>query len=301
MSNVPTVVGLGEILWDLLPSGRQLGGAPANFAYWSHILGNRAVVASRVGNDDLAHEIRKRLAKFGISDEFIQLDSLHPTGTVRVQIDSFGQPKFEIIEPVAWDFLEWTDSWQVLAGSAAAVCFGSLAQRSPESQNTIRNFLNATSSSALRILDVNLRQDFYSADIIRDSLERANIVKMNHDEVPVVKKLLSIAADTDSSFCCSLIQRFQLKVACITHGAGGSLLCDGNVCHEHNGFEVTVRDTVGAGDAFTAALVHGLLQGRPLAELNESANRLGAWVASQPGGMPPVPASGLENALAALT
>src|SRR5579884_3587756 len=130
MVPAPIIVGLGEILWDLLPTGRQLGGAPANFAYCCHLLGNRAVVASRVGNDQLGQDIREQLATAELADEFLQSDPLQPTGTVRVQLDAAGQPKFEITHPVAWDFLEWTDEWKALARSADAVCFGTLAQRS---------------------------------------------------------------------------------------------------------------------------------------------------------------------------
>ncbi|HKW16768.1 MAG TPA: carbohydrate kinase [Terriglobales bacterium] len=292
-----TVVGLGEILWDMLPSGRQIGGAPANFAYCSHLLGEKAVVASRVGEDLLGQEIRDRLTKAGISDHFLQADDLHPTGTVQVQLDDAGQPKFEITRDVAWDFLEWTDEWQRLAREADAVCFGSLAQRSAHSRNTIRKFLDSTLPNTLRIFDVNLRQTFYSAEIVSESLQRANVVKLNHEEVPKVRDLLALSDATDLSLCKSLIKRFDLKVVCVTRGAQGSLLCDRITAHEQPGFPVKVKDTVGAGDAFTAALVDGLLQEHSLAHINESANRLGAWVASQPGGMPKPPVDGIAKLL----
>jgi fructokinase len=297
MTNPPTVVGLGEILWDLLPSGRQLGGAPANFAYCSHLWGDRAIVASRVGRDQPGEDIRESLAKAGISDRFLQSDSSHPTGTVRVQLDPAGQPKFEITEPAAWDFLEWTEDWQMLAKSADAVCFGSLAQRSAKSRSTILDFLAATRTDALRVFDVNLRQRFYSAEIICESLERANAVKLNHEEVPRVRELLAMHEGTDVSFCRGLMERFDLGLICITRGANGSLLCDKHNTHEHPGFRVRVKDTIGAGDAFTSALVHEYLHGRPLAEMNEGANRMGAWVASHSGAMPQTPATGIQQAL----
>jgi len=187
MDHLPTVVGLGEILWDLLPSGRQLGGAPANFAYCSHLLGERAVVASCIGADDLGTQVRESLLGKGLTDQFLQTDPSHATGTVNVHLNADGQPRFEITEPVAWDFLEWTPTWQALAESADAVCFGSLAQRSQQSGRTILQFVDATRREALRIFDVNLRQAYYSADIIRESAARANVVKLNDEELPRVR------------------------------------------------------------------------------------------------------------------
>ena len=297
MDHLPTVVGLGEILWDLLPSGRQLGGAPANFAYCSHLLGNRAVVASRVGSDVLGREVRDLLLHSGLTDQFLQTDPDHPTGTVHVQLDSAGQPKFEIAESAAWDFLDWSDIWQALAQSADAVCFGSLAQRSDISRRTILNFLDATRPESLRVFDVNLRQLFYSAEIIHDSMKRANVVKLNHEELPRVEELLAIASRDNLAFCRELLQKFELQLVCVTRGASGSLLCDRNCSDEHSGFRVQIKDTVGAGDAFTAALVHGLLRQSPLVEINELANRMGAWVASCSGAMPPLPQVGLTQTL----
>jgi fructokinase len=297
---MPTVVGLGEVLWDLLPSGRQLGGAPANFAYCSHLLGDRAVVASRIGEDELGKAVRESLLSRGVTDQFLQIDPEQPTGTVKVEIDSSGQPKFAIVHPVAWDCLEWNDTWQALARLADAVCFGSLAQRSPKSRHTILDFVDATRSEALRIFDVNLRQAFYSFEIISESIERANVVKLNHEEVPRVRELLGIKAFDALSFCKEVVEKFRLQLICITRGSNGSLLCDQTSAHEHPGFHIQVKDTIGAGDAFTAALVHEHLRGKTLAEMNDSANRLGAWVASNSGAMPSGPAGGLEAALAHL-
>jgi fructokinase len=254
--NPPTVVGLGEILWDLLPSGRQLGGAPANFAYGSHLLGDRGIVASRIGRDQLGEDTRESLEKAGICGQFLQSDDLQPTGTARVRVDSAGQPKFEITQPAAWDYLDWTKYWQDLAKSADAVCFGSLAQRSEKSRTTILNFIDTTPPRAIRMFDVNLRQEFFSADIIFQSLQRANAMKLNHEEVPIVKELLAMTEQDDILFGRSLMERFDLKLICITRGAGGSLLCDRQDVDEHSGYRVKVKNTVGAGDAFTAGLVH---------------------------------------------
>jgi fructokinase len=297
MPNLPIVVGLGEILWDLLPSGRQLGGAPANFAYCSHLLGERGIVASRIGRDPLGNDIRERLSQVRLSDQFLQRDSTQPTGTVQVQLDQAGQPTFQITQPAAWDFLDWTSDWRELAKSADAVNFGSLAQRGTKSRNTILEFLQASRPNALRVFDVNLRQNFYSAEIIRASLKRASVVKLNHEEVARVRELLAIDDEGEVQFCRRLIEDWTLKLVCITRGANGSLLYDRHGAHEHPGLRVKVKDTIGSGDAFTAALVHGLLCGRAIEEVNESANRLGAWVASHSGAMPPSPAGGLQKAL----
>lgn len=302
------MIGLGEVLWDLLPTGPHLGGAPANFAYCSHLLGNRALVASCIGSDDRGREARAQLRRNGLTDQFVQIDPVHPTGTVNVQLDPTGQPNFEIAKNSAWDFLTWSDPWKNLAQSADAVCFGTLAQRSPQSRQTISSFLDATRPQALRIFDVNLRQSFYSAELIRQSLNRANVVKLNHEEVPRVAEVLAaevLAAEVlakDSRdpliFSRALLKAFDLQLVCVTRGANGSLLFDRNGVHEHPGFRVHTKDTVGAGDAFTAALVHELLQEKPLEEINDLANRMGAWVASCSGAMPSVPAEGLASTLA---
>ena len=176
-----TIVGLGELLWDLLPSGRQLGGAPANFAYFASLLGDRGVVASRVGNDDLGRQAASRLRQLGSSTEYLQCDPTHATGTVEVRVDSAGQPQFEIARPVAWDFLEWTAAWKKLAEEADAVCFGSLAQRSPASRKTILQFLRSTQPNTLRVFDVNLRAPFYCREVLEASLQLSDVIKLNHD------------------------------------------------------------------------------------------------------------------------
>jgi fructokinase len=300
MTSLRNVVGLGEILWDLLPSGRQLGGAPANFAYCSHLLGDRGVVASRVGQDELGTEVRQSLLALGITDQFLQVDPEHPTSTVQVQVDAEGQPRFEIVDRVAWDFLEWTPTWKALAQSADAVCFGSLAQRHSQSLETILKFLDATRPDALRIFDVNLRQNFFSAEVIRESMKRASVVKLNHEEAPRIANLLSISAPDPNLFYAELVRKFDLQLICITRGINGSLLCTKNDTLEHPGFTVQVADTVGAGDAFTAALVHEHLRGSSLQQMNETANRMGAWVASRNGAMPKLPEVGLAQALADL-
>ena len=293
-----SVVGLGELLWDLLPSGRQLGGAPANFAYITNLLGDSGIPASRVGRDSLGNEAIQRLAQLELSAEFVQSDAIHCTGTVQVEIDKVGQPRFDITESVAWDSLEWTSSWQQLARQADAVCFGSLAQRSPASRSTIRRFLQATRPEAARIFDVNLRQNFYTAEILAESMKLATIVKLNHEELPKIMGLLGCASGSEKDLAQHLLSSYHLKLVCVTRGNGGSLLLSPDELSEHPGFRVKVADTVGAGDAFTAAMVHGYLRGASLAQINETANRTGAWVASHSGATPAPGPDGLEHTLA---
>jgi fructokinase len=291
------VVGLGELLWDLLPSGKQLGGAPTNFAYITSLLGDRGIPASRLGEDGLAAEAIRRLEELALSTEFIQKDRDHPTGTVKVEVDASGQPRFEISEAVAWDFLEWTPQWQELAERADAVCFGSLAQRSGRSRSTIRSFL-AASRRAVRVFDVNFRQHFYTAEVFDESLKLATVVKLNHEELPKIMYVFGLEHRGDEDAIRCLLSRYELKLVCVTRGDNGSVLASADAFDEHPGFKVKVVDTVGAGDAFTAAMVHGYLRGTSLTEINETANRVGAWVASQSGATPALKPGGLTQTLA---
>jgi fructokinase len=295
-----TVVGLGELLWDLLPSGKQLGGAPANFAYITNLLGDAGIPASRVGRDALGDEAIQRLADLRLNAAFVQQDRIHPTGSVNVEVDPSGQPRFDILEPVAWDFLEWTPAWRQLAEEADAVCFGSLAQRSSHSRTTIRSFLHATRPEAVRIFDVNLRQNFYTEQVLAESMKLATIVKLNHEELPKIMHLHEWESQGEKDSARRLLSFHNLKLVCVTRGNGGSLLMSSDECSEHPGFKVKVADTVGAGDAFTATLVNGYLRGTSLGEINETANRVGAWVASQSGATPTPGPGGLAQALSEL-
>lgn len=281
-----TTVGLGELLWDLLPNSRQLGGAPANFAYMTSLLGDDGIVASRVGADNLGDEALRRLESLGVNTSFIQRDATYRTGIANVSVDAKGQPSFQIAQPVAWDYFEWTPAWQSLAQKADAVCFGSLAQRSPQSRAATRSFLQAIRPSAARVFDVNLRQSFYSREILVDSAKSANIIKLNHEELPAVARLLGFPFQDEASAAQWLLSTFRLRLVCVTLGAAGSLLVAERAMHEHPGFPVQVADTVGAGDAFTAALVYHFLRGHALSAINEAANRMGSWVASQTGATP---------------
>ena len=289
------VIGLGELLWDLLPGGRELGGAPANFAYWSAVLGERGLVASRVGSDEQGREATDCLARAGVDSSYVQLDSSHPTGTVRVEVSETGQPDFTIDELVAWDFLEWTSEWEDLATTSAAVCFGSVAQRSERSRETIERFLDAASAEALIVFDVNLRQSFHSEEVLARSLKRARVAKLNCSELPVVMNEVGLARGGILESARSLIRAFELELVCLTRADRGSLLVTEVDSVEHDGFKVDVVDTVGSGDAFTAALVHHYLKGSSLETISEAGNRLGSWVASQPGAMPPIDPSLLTD------
>jgi fructokinase len=297
-SKQKTIVGLGELLWDLLPSGKQLGGAPANFAYITNLLGDVGIPASRVGRDPLGDEAIQRLAQLGLSAAYVQQDTIHSTGTVKVEVDSSGQPRFDISAPVAWDSLQWTPAWQQLAQQADAVCYGSLAQRSPQSRAAIRKFLEATRPEAVRIFDVNLRQDFYTAQVLAESMQLATIVKLNHEELPVIMRLLECENRGEAASAQQLLALYDLQLVCLTRGNRGSLLLSAEEYNEHPGFRVKIADTVGAGDAFTAALINGYLRGTSLAHINETANRVGAWVASQAGATPTLKPGGLTQALA---
>jgi fructokinase len=298
VSKACTVVGLGELLWDLFPAGKKLGGAPANFAYIASLLGERGIPASRLGNDPLGDEAIQRLGEIGLSTEFVQRDAEHATSTVEVEVDTAGQARFRLSESIAWDFFDWNAQWKKLAEETDAVCFGSLAQRAERSRGTIRNFILGTRPNAVRVFDVNLRQHFYSAEVIGSSMELATIVKLNHEELPRVMKLLGLEHRGEKESVRRLLDEYQLKLACLTRGTDGSLLVSATECCEHPGFRVNVVDTVGAGDAFTATMVHGYLRGITLTEINAEANRVGAWVASQAGGTPAPEAGGLKESLA---
>jgi fructokinase len=292
------VVGLGEILWDVLPNGKQLGGAPANFAYISRLLGSDGIVASRIGNDSLGNEAVQRLAALGVTTEFVECDTAHPTGVVQVKVDHAGQPTFVIAENSAWDFLEWTSGWQTLAQRADAICFGSLAQRAAASRSTIRQFVEAARKGAVRVFDVNLRQAFFSSEVLTESMKVADIVKLNHEELPKITQLFGLEHRDEITSADSLMELHQLRLICVTRGCRGSLLISQQGLNEHPGYRIQVADAIGAGDAFTAALVHEYMRGSTLAEMNEAANRAGAWVASQVGAMPSPGEGGIRGEMA---
>ena len=292
------VVGLGEVLWDLFPERACLGGAPANFAYITTLMGDQGIVASRVGEDSRGIEALRRMEELGLDIDQVQTDPQHATGTVKVDVDVQGVARYEIKQPVAWDFLRWTEEWQALAEGADAVCFGSLAQRSEESRATIRRFVEATAPRTVRVFDVNLRQSYYSQEVLAESMRLADIVKLNDEELPKIMSLSGFAPSDEKVAAEFLIDAYDLKLVCVTRGGRGSLLVRATDSSEHPGFRVNVADTVGSGDAFTAGLVHEYLHGASLDLMNEVANLVGAWVASEAGAMPTPKRGALEHSLA---
>ena len=271
----------------MLPSGPQLGGATANFAYFASLLGEGGIVASRVGRDDLGNEAVDRIAHKGLSTDAIQQDDAHPTGTVDVTIGPDGQPDFIINGGVAWEHMAWTPAWAALAERVDAVCFGTVSRHESGSIGAVTSFLDALRPSALRIFDVNLRQDRYSPALLHDSLQRVHVVKLNDEELRTVCPLLDLGGADLESMARRLLMAYEdLELVCVTRGAAGSLLVSASETAAHPGVPVDVVDTIGAGDAFTAALASGYLRDAPLERVSEAANRLGAWVASRTGAMP---------------
>jgi fructokinase len=284
----PFVLAAGELLWDLLPAGRQLGGAPANMATHALRLGADAALVSRVGCDALGDEAVERLAETGLPTQTIQRDAVAPTGTAAVTLDRDGQPRFVLASATAWDNLVLDAPAREAAARADAVCFGTLAQRSSRSRDAIRDLLAVCPPDALRVLDLNLRDPFWTEDVLRSSLGCADVLKVNEQELDRCAGILGLsggACDRVDELC----RRFRLQAVAVTRGADGSLLCSRGRWDEHPGVKVTVRDAVGAGDAFTAALTLGLLRGDPLDRINRRANELGAYVCTRPGATPRVP------------
>ena len=282
------MLGVGELLWDLLPTGPQLGGAPANVAFHVSQLGDKGTPCSRVGCDTRGEAAVAAVKDIGMSSSGIQRDPQKSTGTVDVTVDDKGQPTYTIHEGVAWDAMEVTDTWLQLARRADAACFGSLAQRSRISQSTLYCMLNNLPKKALRVFDVNLRQDFYSATMLWQSLQLATIVKVNHEELPIVIRLLELPGDSLGTQGRVLLEKFALDLVCITRGGQGSVLLGRSEEDDHPGNPAEVTDAVGAGDAFSATLIHHRLRGASLRRINEAANYYAAWVTSHPGATPSI-------------
>jgi fructokinase len=283
------VVGIGELLWDLLPTGAQIGGAPANYAYHAGALGAEARTISRVGADPLGRALITQLDALGVSTQCVQVDDASATGTVAVEIDASGQPHYHITPDVAWDRLLVTPDAMVVASSADAICFGTLAQRNVMSRDAIRTLVAASPADALRILDVNLRQQYFSPALIDESLTLATVLKVNDVELPQLAAMFGLTGSEQGQMV-QIAKRWQLRAVALTRGDKGSALLTAHAWSEHPGVRVTVADTIGAGDAFTAAMTLGLLKGWSLDEVNAQANLVAAYVASQAGGTPALPA-----------
>lgn len=282
---------MGEILWDALPDGLFLGGAPFNVACHLHALGTHASFVSRVGDDALGHEALRRLKARGLGADLMQIDASLPTGFVRVELSDGGEPDYEIVEPAAWDAITLTDALQQRADRADAIVIGSLAQRAATSRQTIQAVAHA---EACIVFDVNMRSPYIDQAVIRDTLRAADVAKMNSDELQHVREWFGLPADDDAAMA-ALAQQFACQGICVTQGAAGARLWYDGTLHRTDGYAVAVADTVGAGDAFLAALLVGLVTERVGPDLLDRANRLGAYVASQSGATPTYPIDTLDD------
>ena len=283
------VVGMGEALWDVLPEGKKIGGAPANFAYHVSQFGLPSCTVSAVGDDVLGNEIIENLTSKGLNHLIEKVP--YPTGTVQVEIDQAGVPQYEIKENVAWDNIPYTSRLEQLAKNTKAVCFGSLAQRNVVSRDTIGRFLDAMpkGDDTLVVFDVNLRQGFYNKEILCDSMKRCNILKINDEELVTVSRMFGYPGIDLQDKCWILLGKYNLKMLILTCGINGSyVFTPGNVSFQPTP-EVDVADTVGAGDSFTAAFISGILKGKSVAEAHTSAVLTSAFVCTQKGAMPILP------------
>ncbi len=280
------VVGMGEALWDVLPEGKKIGGAPANFAYHVSQFGLPSCVVSAVGDDDLGREIIENFTAKGLKQ--LIADVPYPTGTVQVEIDQSGVPQYEIKENVAWDNIPYTERLESLAERTTAVCFGSLAQRNVVSRNTINRFLDVVSRNEenLIVFDVNLRQGFYNKGILCNSMKRCNILKINDEELVTVSRMFGYPGIDLQDKCWILLGKYNLKMLILTCGINGSyVFTPGNVSFQPTP-KVEVADTVGAGDSFTAAFISSVLKGKSVSEAHSLAVRTSAFVCTEKGAMP---------------
>lgn len=281
------IVGIGEALWDVLPEGRKLGGAPANFAYHVSQFGLDSYIVSAVGDDALGKEIISNFKEKKLNHI---VDTVpYPTGTVQVELDPQGVPQYEIKENVAWDNIPFTPQLEALAHRTRAVCWGSLAQRSEVSRTTIMRFVDSTSDDCLRVFDINLRQNFYSREVIEESMRRCSVLKINDEELVIVSRLLQLPGIDVREKCRGLMELFGMKMVVLTCGVNGSYV----LTAEEESFcptpRVEVADTVGAGDSFTGSFVAGLLEGKTMRQAHERAVDVSAFVCTQAGAMPVIP------------
>ena len=290
MRSQPIVAAIGEVLWDVYPDAARFGGAPANFACTARALAADAPLVSAVGIDELGDRAIETLNTHDVDTTCIQRDPACATGQVSVALDAAGRPTYTIAEDSAWDHIHWTDSLATLARQADAVCFGTLAQRSRESRDTIRRFVGATQPGTVRMFDVNLRQNFFDAATVDASLQLASAMKLNEEELPTVARLCGVRATDRAELLRGLVTKYELRVAALTRGPDGALLMTPDGESECSAVPTKVQDTVGAGDAFTATMVIDFLRGVPLAAINQHANAVASFVCSHAGAVVPIPA-----------
>ncbi len=289
------VVGLGEVLWDVLPDGKKLGGAPANFAYHAgQFLGNDNTIAiSALGEDKLAEETLDALREHNLNDLLPRVP--YPTGTVQVQLDEQGIPTYDIKENVAWDNIPFDEDIAQIARNCRAVCFGSLAQRNVVSRETIHKFLDATPDDCVKIFDINLRQQFYNKDIIKESLQRCNILKINDEELVLIGRMFGYPGLDIENKCWLILGKYNLDMLVLTCGTNGSYVFTPGQMSFQETPKVKVADTVGAGDSFTGSFCAAILSGKPVTEAHKLAVEVSAFVCTQNGAMPTLPAELLNR------
>ena len=287
MNNI--IVGMGEALWDVLPEGKKIGGAPANFAYHVSQFGFDSRVVSAVGNDELGDEIMEVFKEKQLKNQIERVD--YPTGTVQVTLDDEGVPCYEIKEGVAWDNIPFTDELKRLALNTRAVCFGSLAQRNEVSRATINRFLDTMPDidGQLKIFDINLRQDFYTKEVLRESFKRCNILKINDEELVTISRMFGYPGIDLQDKCWILLAKYNLKMLILTCGINGSYVFTPGVVSFQETPKVPVADTVGAGDSFTAAFCASILNGKSVPEAHKLAVEVSAYVCTPSGAMPELP------------
>jgi fructokinase len=281
------IVGLGEALWDCLPEGKKLGGAPANFAYHAGQFGFDTLAVSALGEDALGEETIAALEEHKLN--YLMPRIPYPTGTVQVTLDGQGIPTYNIREGVAWDNIPFTAEIEEVAKNCRAVCFGSLAQRSVVSRETIGRFLDATPSDCVKIFDINLRQSFFTKEIIEVSMRRCNILKINDEELVVVSRMFGLPDLDEEKRCKQLIKDYDLDILVLTCGTNGSYVFTADKSYYQPTPKVEVADTVGAGDSFTGSFCAALLKGKSIPEAHELAVKVSAFVCTQNGAMPTLP------------
>lgn len=289
------IVGMGEALWDCLPEGKKIGGAPANFAYHVSQFGFNSRVVSAVGNDPLGDEILQVFAEKKLNTQIDRVD--YPTGTVQVTLDQVGVPQYEIKEGVAWDNIPFTNALRDLALRTRAVCFGSLAQRSEVSRATINRFLDTMpdTGTELKIFDINLRQNFYTQEVLCDSMRRCNVLKINDEELVTISRIFGYPGIDLQDKCWILLAKYNLKMLILTCGTNGSYVFTPGLISFQETPKVKVADTVGAGDSFTATFTAAILKGLPIPEAHKLAVEVSAFVCTQSGAMPTLPQTLLDR------
>ena len=281
------IVGFGEALWDVFPEGRKIGGAPANFAYHVAQWGLDSCAVSAIGNDELGDDIVRKFDENGLNYRLERVD--FPTGTVQVTLDENKVPSYNIMEGVAWDNIPMTPELEALARDCRAVCFGSLAQRSAVSRATINAFIDMMPEDSLKIFDINLRQHYYTEEIICDSMKKADILKINDDEILVVAHLLDVTEKSEREICKVLLDKFDLRMVILTCGDRGSYVLTRDESSWVDTPKVSVVSTVGAGDSFTGTFIASILLGKTLRQAHEAAVKVSAYVCTCQGAMPAVP------------